>query len=178
MNAFDPWTASLEQAEAQPNAHDPQGAISQWHSAQKLTAGRELIPKDGYAVLWAVAECAMNDLVMPDWLARAYLTRFRAVAHFFADSWDSEKSFGKPYPKGTQMSAKRRQRVNLIKVSLAVANAIDRDPERAIDAGFWEEIGKGVGEGKTNAQKLHSKAVRCGFAVPPSERKGKLLSNH
>lgn len=176
MIDFDPWTATLAQAQERPNAYGPQGAVSQNIAAHGLTAFKEkIVNGDGFGVLEAVANCAIHGLVMPDWLASAYLKRYRAVQQCRVDSWDSEKSFGKPYPKGMQISAKRRQRINRINVINAVASAIDHNPERPLDVAFWDEIGVLIGEGKSNAQKLHTEAVRLGFAVSPSVRKNKLI---
>lgn len=177
MTTFDPWTASLEQASAQPNAYEPQGAIAQWDGVQQLTANREQIVKgSGFGVLWAVALCATRGLVMPDWLASIFLQRYRAVQRLNVDSWDHESAFGRPYPKGKQLAALRRSRNSLIGVVNAVSDAISRDPERVIDTAFWEEIGQRAGEGKTRAQELHAQAVRSGWAVSPSARKSKLLA--
>jgi hypothetical protein len=177
MGDFDPWTATLEEAMAQPNAHEPRGAIQKNVAAQTLIARKEkILSGDGFDVLQAVAQCAVADLVMPEWLAVAFLKRYRAVQQLGCDSWDGETAFGKPYPKGMQLARKRRQRNNRVAVINAVALAINKQPEIRIDAGFWEFIGASIGEGKTNAQKLHAEAVRLGIATQPSVRKQRLLT--
>lgn len=178
MIDFDPWTATLEEAQRQPNAYELRGAVIQCVAAHELTASKDRIVAgdgDGFGVLQAVAKCAVADLVMPDWLAKAFLKRFRAVQQCKVDSWDAKESFGRPYPKGTQISALHRKQNNRVRVILAVSDAVNRNPEQVIDVAFWEEIGQLVGEGKTNAQKLHAEAVRLGWAVAPSVRKNKLL---
>lgn len=76
---FDPFTATFEEAAAQPDAYrvrDGGGAVWGWMGAQILLAGREFYegsPLDGMAV------CAVYDLAAPDWLAKAYLRCFRDV---------------------------------------------------------------------------------------------------
>lgn len=159
----------------QPNAYGARGAVHRWVTAQELTANREkIVGGDGFGVLAAVAECAMSDLVMPEWLAIVYLRRYRAVLHCKVGSWDSEMAFGRPYPKGVQLASKRRKRMNRIRVINAVAAAISREPDRPVDNAFWEEIGALVGEGKTRAQELHAEAVRLGWTISPSDRKARL----
>lgn len=108
---FDPWTATLELAQQQPNAYENRGAVCQCVAAHKLTEKQDsIIRGDGFDVLQAVAECALNGLVMPDWLTDAYLSRYRIVQQCKADSWDAPDSFGKPYPKGKHISTFRLQR--------------------------------------------------------------------
>lgn len=170
MTTFDPWTATMEEAQAQPDVDGPEGAVFQWSAAAELTKNRdEILAGNGYSVLKAVALCAQHGLALPDWLARVFLKRYRAVRG--AGSWDAEDVFGRPYPKGAQLSALRRRRLNRVRVCNAVAAAINRDPDCKIDTAFWEEIGRVIGEGKSNAQRLHAEAVRIGFASSPTERK-------
>ena len=179
MTLFDPWTATLEQAMGQPNATESAvGAIFQQVAATKVKNNREKIEAGtGFDVLEAVADCATHGLVMPDWLAKAYLKRYRAVQECKVDYWDAEESFGRPYRKGVQISAIRRRRTNRLKVYLAVHDAIDRDPQRPIDVGFWEDIGQLAGEGKTSSQVLYAKLVSSGFAAPVGDLKARRLGN-
>jgi hypothetical protein len=177
MKLFDPWTTTIEEAMAQPNANEPQGSIQKAATAHRITASKEsVLQGDGFDVLQAVAACAVAGLEMPDWLAKSFLNRYRAVQQLRVDSWDAEKAFGRPYPKGMQLARKKRQRDNRIKVINAVTQAIQKMPDRAIDTAFWEGIGAAIGEGKTNAQKLHAEAVRLGYTIAPSDRKQRLMS--
>jgi hypothetical protein len=130
--------------------------------------------------LKAVAQCALNGLVMPKWLATAYLERYFAVKQCKVGSWDSEEAFGRPYPKGANLASRREKRIKRIKVVSAVNEAIRCDLDRPIDNLFWEEIGRLVGGenkpvGKTNAQELHSEAVRQGWAWSPRATRRLLL---
>ena len=177
MSEFDPWRATAEQAAAQPDAYkSPDGAFFQFAAAQQINQEKErVVNGTGFDVLQAVAACAIAGLVMPDWLARAYLRRYRAVSTARADSWDAPNAFGKPYKKGTQVAALKRRRENRMVVVNFAHESISMNPEQAIDNYFWERIGEATGEGKTNAQKLFSEAVRMGFTYPLSEQKETLL---
>ena len=177
MTAFDPWTATLGEALAHPNAHEsPAGALFQQITASELMLNREKFEDgSGFDVLEAVAKCAMAGLVMPDWLAKVYLKRYRAVQSCTVESWDAEQAFGRPYPKGTQISQLRRKRANRIKVISAAHRLVNSDAERPIDTAFWEEIGRAAGEGKTSAQELYAEAVRVGWAYPMKDIKSRHL---
>ena len=167
--ALDPFTGTVEEARAalaQPGGLRPVGA---WACAQELIARRayfEAHPIDG------VAKCVKSYLLPPEWLAVAFLRGYYAVMNGRAGSWDA--AFGAPYPKGTQLAAVRRRRINRGKVALAVSDAVQTNPEGAIDDEFWESIGRAVGEGKSNAQKLHREAVVIGLAIPIAKIRGGL----
>lgn len=175
MSTFDPWTATLEVAELQPDAdRSPDGAIFQWAVAFDLTARREAIERgDGFDVLQAVAACAVQRLVMPDWLVRAFLRRYRAVQQLQVASWDAPEAFGPPYRKGSQLAAMRRRRDNRLRVAKAVREFVQAHPDQPLDP-QWEAIGTAIGEGKSNAQDLYRQAVSMGFAMPPSEIRRRL----
>lgn len=167
--AFDPWTASWEEAQA---AHEdtagPEGAIFQWIAAQGLKNPEQNSEGDGFSVLAAVASCAMHGLVMPDWLARAFLRRYRAVQQLRVDSWDAPEAFGRPYPKGAQITAMRRRRLNRLKVALAVRQFVEMHPDAPLDP-EWSRIGSLVAKSDKEAQKLFSEALKMGLAIEPSE---------
>lgn len=169
MINFDPWTASLESAqEHHDEALGPAGAIYQWAAATKLIADKSRIENgDGFDVLQAVADCALHGLVMPDWLARAYLKRYRAVQRLHVASWD--EAFGSPYKKGAQIAAMRRRRNNRLAIWKAVTDFRNAHPGEPLDP-YWESLGRQVGEGRTNAQKLYSEALRLG--LPPASTAG------
>jgi len=175
MSTFDPWTATLEVAELQPEAHrSPDGAIFQWAVASELTARREAIERgDGFDVLQAIAACAMQRLVMPDWLVRAFLRRYRAVQQLQVASWDAPEAFGPPYRKGTQLAAMRRRRDNRLRVAMAVREFVQSHPDKPLDP-QWDGIGKAIGEGKSNAQELYRQAVQMGLAETPAAIRRKL----
>jgi len=147
MDVFDPWTATIEQATAQPDAYkSPGGALHQAAIAHELTAHKDRII-NGFDVLHCVALCAEAGLAMPDWLSAVFLKRFRKVQQCQVSSWD--EAFDKPYPAGAQIAAKRRQRKSRVTVVNAVRAAIASNPTASIDTYFWEQIGTAIGEGNS-----------------------------
>lgn len=170
MSDFDPWNATLEEALNQPDAHAPHGPVLRWGAAQEIVQRRayfEKFPLEG------IASCVRAGLLAPDWLVYPFFRQYDKVLNCRVGSWD--EAFGSPFPKGTNLARKRQDRVNKSRVSNAVADAINRNPERSIDASFWDEIGLSAGVGKTKAQELHARAVQLGFAIAPSVRKSRLL---
>lgn len=168
MKAFDPFKATLEEAQAQPDAYASRasadtvesGAVWRWGGAQRLLGNRahyEAHPLDGAAV------CAVHDLVMPGWLAEAFLKRYRDAAHAHVRTWD--EAFGTPLKKGTNLAAYRRARVNRVKAALAFSNALQANPSRPVDKGLWDEIGREIGEGATRTEELYREAVRMNMAL-------------
>ena len=143
---FDPFAATFEEAQqrqALAGEPRPSGPLFQWFEAQRLTASRASVEKGtGFDVLEAVAGCALHGLAMPEWLAMAYLKRYRHVQMLHGDSWDAEAAFGKPYPAKSQVGAMRRRRLQRVKVWNIVAEFVKRQPETPIDA-LWQRFGAG-----------------------------------
>ena len=172
--AFNPWTATFDEARAaQPEGFDPKPDLPlyQWNAAREVEALRPSIERgDGFAVLDAVSRCALHGLVIPDWLAREYLRRYRAVQHCRVRSWD--EAFGRPYPPGTNIAARRRAQKNRIAASLAFHDILISDPARTVDKGLFEEIGKRIGEGATRAEDLYREALQLGIGQTAAEIRG------
>lgn len=132
----------------------PEGLIFQYFAVLMVMSLRPGIEAgSGFDVLEAVAECARCGLVMPDWLAVAFLKRYRAVSHARAKSWDDPLSFGRPYPKGTNIAAMRKARVKGPDLYLRVKSLREKNPEMSLLKAL-ETIGaaKGMGIGKTLAE--------------------------
>lgn len=130
-------------------------------------AGRERIEKyrkafeasaDSYWVLLAIRVCANHDLVMPEWLARAYIRAFDTVHTARAKSWDDV--FGKPYPKGAHLSAVRQRMTLRWQVLNHVNDIKAREPKTPTDAALFERVGEALGIGKTQAETLYYEAKR------------------
>lgn len=172
--AFDPWSCSWEQAreaEASASPAPAVGPIAQWVAVQRVLNARLAVETgDGFAVLEAIAACALHGLVAPDWLASEFLKRYRAVQQLRVDSWDAEEAFGKPYPKGFQLARARVRRAARLRVVLLVENFVRRSPSDPLDA-EWDRIGREANVGKTLAQELYSEAVALGRALPVLELK-------
>lgn len=177
-DAFDPWTAGLEEARAADVRSDcgstemPASCrpLAQWDAARRVTNCRLAVEcGDGFAVLEGVAACVAHGLVVPDWLASAFLSRYRAVQQLRADSWDAEIAFGKPYPKGTQLARLRVRRTARLQVAKLVQEFVAKNPDLPVDVARWEEVGRAANVGKTLAQELHAEAVSMGLTQPVSE---------
>ena len=130
----------------------PEGLIFQYFAVRMVMSLRPGIEAgSGFDVLEAVAECARCGLVMPDWLAVAFLKRYRAVSQFRAKSWDDPLSFGSPYPKGTNIGAKKKARDKGLDLYLRVKSLRETSPEMALLEAL-ETVGKSMGIGKTLAE--------------------------
>lgn len=171
MITFNPWTASFEEAQAaQQEADGPEGAIYQWSAAQGiLNAQADIAEPTGLDVLSMVAQCALRGLVMPDWLAKAFLARYRAVTQAYVDSWDHPAAFGRPYLKGVQVGSLRRRRSNRLTIALAISEFVKKNPTAPLDP-EWERLGKLVHKSDKEAQKLLAEAIRIyGKPFDPKE---------
>ncbi|MCC5860396.1 MAG: hypothetical protein JJT93_00630 [Gammaproteobacteria bacterium] len=76
---------------------DPASALSQQSALQAIEALRVRYQAGHpFALLWAIRECANFGLVMPDWVAQAYIARLRLVTHFKLRTLD--EAFGHCHP--------------------------------------------------------------------------------
>ena len=162
--AFDPWTATLEEAtEANllSDLHDadPARPIFQLANAQMIESMRGETEGSGFTVLACVRRCANHDLVMPEWLARAFIRRYDAVLNCLANSWDDPLAFGKPYP-GTHLSKLRAARTHRMDVYNRVNVAIQLNPKRALDVKLFREVGNEIGLKPTTVQTYYYEAAK------------------
>ncbi len=117
--AFDPFTATMDEATAQPHAHAIRGPVLQWVSARMLEDWRARIEGgDGFDVLQGVAWCATNGLKIPDWLADMFLQRYRRVQQLHVSSWDDPTAFGRPYPPRVDLAVGRLRREKRIELEV------------------------------------------------------------
>jgi hypothetical protein len=105
----------------------------------------------GFAVLAAVRKCGECGLPLPDWLVSEFNKRYDPVLNCRVKSWDASESFGKPYPKGTKLAAKRKKRVLEIAVWNEVMKILKAEPETPIDAHLFERVGQPLNIGTTLA---------------------------
>ena len=104
-------------------------------------AKEEHLKGDNMALLWAIYLCAMNDFVMPDWVSKEYLRRFRKFLHF--EEKDLGSAFGIAHPKGTQINALRKKRKNQIFIYRRVKELHQGDPKKyPIDEKLFATVGK------------------------------------
>ena len=149
-DTFDPWNASFEEAQAAQakvqHIQGPATPIYQWFAAQELTDTGTQTERTGFDVLACVRKCAIHQLVMPEWLADAFVKRYNSVLNCRAGSWDDDAAFGEPYPRldgqpKRQLKSLRKARLHRVAVWLAVVDAIKENPKLAIDINLFQRIG-------------------------------------
>lgn len=106
MTVFDPFTATLAEAEAQPDAFvTPRGAVLRWGDAQLLNEKKE---RYGQHPIEGVAHCVRAGLVAPDWLSLAFIRQYDKVLNCRVATWD--EAFGTAHPNGKHLSSHRLTR--------------------------------------------------------------------
>ena len=106
MTVFDPFTATLAEAQVQPDAFVvPRGAVLLWGCAQEINEKR-----DHYAQhpIGGVASCVRYGLAAPDWLATAFIQQYDKVLECRVETWD--EAFGSAHPTGKHLSTHRLKR--------------------------------------------------------------------
>jgi hypothetical protein len=147
--------ANAEQQEFSESLPSYRGPIYRWAAFRYLEnlEAEYLRDNHGFAVLAGVRKCANHDLVMPDWLAKAFISRYDLVLNCHTDSWD--KAFDPPYKKGVHLNALRKQR----KLRFAVLNEVHTlrmaDSRLAIDKALFEKVGRKFGLGATLAERYY-----------------------
>lgn len=94
MTPFDPFTATMAEAMAQPDFEEPGGSGALWYAALALTEARaelEQNPLDG------VALCITSGFSVPNWLGAAFLRQFNKVVNFEVATLD--EAFQPPPPR-------------------------------------------------------------------------------
>lgn len=142
---------------------DPTLPFPRWvalHNLEQLRARYEQGNK--FALMSAIRECANHDLIMPRWVGAGYIAAFDTILNYRSKDWN--EVFGSPIQKGANLAALRKKR----RLKFAVFNEIveirQRDPDRAIDAGLFESVGKQFNIGKTLAEEYYYAAVmQVGF---------------
>lgn len=163
---FDPWNATFEEAIQESERlrslkSDVRDPIFQLDAVNRINSQRQRVESgDGFAVLACIRACVTNDLIAPAWLAYEFNSRYDAVLNCRAKSWDDPRSFGKPYPKGTNIRALEKKRRLKFQIWNEVREMRSRDPDRAIDEHLFEEIGEKHGLGKTLASEFYYEAKK------------------
>ena len=158
----DPWEwpdltkEELHELASQATEAGPSAPLFQYVAVRECASLRSSIETgSGRAVLEAVSICALRGLVMPDWLASAFLKRYRAVTQARAASWDDPLSFGRPYPKGANIQARRKAFRLGFKVFNEVTLIRQKEPATPIDKGLFERVGGPLGLGATLAEEYY-----------------------
>lgn len=127
------------------------GPLEAWKSLSNIQRCHErYLTGDKGAVLDAIAACALDDLVLPDWLAQAFLSAHRKVVHYQSKDWNGV--FGPAHKKGTNLNAKRKRRELAPALLNRAIELAQHNPSTAIDNDFYEQLGKEFNIGKSLAQ--------------------------
>lgn len=133
-------------ADPSRNIADPTLPIFQFVARNDLLVEKARFEAgDRNALLGAIRICANHDLVMPEWLARAFIRAYDKVLRHDVGSWDD--AFGRPLPKGRHLNAARKKRNKAPAVWRRVRKL--HEEGRAIDDLLFEDVGKELGLGKT-----------------------------
>lgn len=160
---FDPWTFDLDawKADAARAPFDGVGEawLSQAIAADQLKRDRDRIEANGYQLLNAISFIAEHGLVMPDWLAQAYLRRFRRVVNLEVATLDA--AFGPLPRKGEKVIRNLKRRRELLPLlNEKLCTVIQEDPSRPVDKALFEEVSKFFGIGATLAEELYREGVK------------------
>ncbi|MFM1911818.1 MAG: hypothetical protein RJB18_1209 [Pseudomonadota bacterium] len=174
MNTFDPWIASLQEAQTVEQAipielqEFNQSPTNQWYVAQEINNNKKnILSGDSRKLIDSVASCLSAGLIAPNWLASAFLSRYRVVNDYESKSWDDPKVFGLPHPKGTQLQSQRKRLFKMRLVYIEVSKHIDKP----IGEELFEMVGKKLHMGKTLVNEYYDLAVkRFGKLRPPFKK--------
>lgn len=121
---------------------------------------------DGAALLEAVRVCAVNDLPLPAWAARAFVERVDRVFRFETGSWDD--AFGRPYRKGIRLADARRRWRQREVVYERVRELVEREGSSIGDP-LFERVGKEIGLAKSVVNELYYETLNASW--PEYERR-------
>ena len=101
---------------------------------QQFEAGNKM------ALFGAISICAQRDLVMPEWVALAFINGYHNVLQGRLGSWD--EAFGRPHKKGKHLENYRKNRSLRIHLFNRANKILDRDsydPEAPVFGDIDEE---------------------------------------
>lgn len=133
---------------------EPNLPLYQWAACHDLEHLQEAFAGgDKFALMRAIRICANHDLPMPEWTSKAYIKAYDAVVNAREKSWDAV--FGQPYPKGSHLSAIRKQRTLQFAVHNRISDVRKTDPAIAIDVDLFDRVGQEFNIGKTLAAEYY-----------------------
>lgn len=161
----DEW--SLKQAEAEHEKFPtdlPNGPMDTWTAFRLLESLQQEFEEksSGRTILAAVKLCAQRDLVMPEWLAEAFISKYNLVSRYREKSWDDV--FEKPHPKGANLNARRKKWEKEYKVYFEISRC-----QSSIDKSLFRSVGKKFGLGATLAEEYYY-AVKKNFPMTPNSK--------
>jgi len=122
------------------------GPLFKWIAAKTLKGLYEQYKSGKKKVILDVFYiCSLHDLAIPKWCSDGLVEAVRKVHHYSAASWDD--AFGRPYPKGTHLAAKRQKWEKAPEVYYRIQEIRKHDPSIPIDGYLFETVGKELGIG-------------------------------
>ncbi|MDR6857226.1 hypothetical protein [Variovorax guangxiensis] len=159
---FDVWNSTEAEVIALIRAgriDAPGPLLAQWTAASLITRNRARIEASGPALMDAISRVAKEGLVMPAWMAEAYLVRYSKIEKLEVGSFD--EAFGPlPFKPGQRLKNLNQRRRLIPLVSRALIDALNAEPTRAIDADLFEEVGKKFGYGHTTTEQIYREGVQ------------------
>ena len=133
------------------NGSSPASPLEQWHALKYLEIlYSEYAKGDQLALMKAIKTCAYHGLIMPQWIADSFIPAIDKVLNFESTSWD--EVLGEPFPKNTQINARKKKERLKFKVFEEARNILMNDHTQPIDASLFEKTGKNFGIAKTLAE--------------------------
>jgi hypothetical protein len=113
--------------------------------ARKILAGLRARYEAGDrgALLSAIKECALTDMVMPPWLALAFLEGWRRMKRAEPGENDWNEIFGRPFPKYAHVEQRRERLLLESEICRRVAEC-----KRMHKTVPWEELARELGSSK------------------------------
>lgn len=138
--------------EGQPEG--PDLPLYQWHALQRLERLKDEFAEtgDGFVILAGVRICANHDLIMPEWLSRAFIKQYDKVLTVQVGSWDD--AFGRPLPKGKHLTATRKRREMPVRVWMT-ARQMESEGWSSHNTEFFDELGRRCGVNRSDAQEYY-----------------------
>lgn len=166
----DPWlwpdfdAAQIVELSELSKSNKPDDPFFQYFAVKRCNALKPAVDAgSGFAVLSAVRICGTHGLVMPLWLVYAFNRRYDAVNSLRALSWDDPASFGRPYPKGTNQSAKRKALNLMLPVHSEIIAIRKSEENMPLDKALFERVGEKFNIGSTLAEEYYYLARRAMF---------------
>lgn len=131
------------------NENDPAAPFFQWAALQQIEEWRAAYEAgDTFVLLDAVAKCALRELVMPDWVIRGFLDRYRSVTQYKVRTLD--EAFGTCLPKGAKLHAHRQAREKSLGAYLEVKRR--HESGESIGPKLFRDVGKSMGIGESKVR--------------------------
>ncbi len=138
-------------AEGVPSHRSP---VAQWDALLKMDELENQHSKgDRKALLYAIHLCAMTEIVIPEWAAKAFMKAYRQIAWAEAKSWDDV--FGKPFGKGAQLGKIRKKQELAVRIGMRARELLSGKNPPPIDPYFFELLAAEFGIKKTVCSELY-----------------------